>query len=68
HNAVSILFEKNKQVPSGLEVLEVWRNEKPREIFEVLNKSFKYLNEFDEVKEVDMANLNKAISRLFETD
>ena len=68
HNAVTILFEKNKQVPSGLEVLEVWRNEKPSEIFEVLNKSFKYLNEFGEVKEVDMANLNKAISRLFETD
>ena len=67
-NTVNILFEKNKQIPSGPEVLELWRSEKPREIYEVMNKSFKYQDESGGIKEVDMANLKKAILRLFESD
>ena len=66
YETVKILCEKNNAIPTGYDVIKIWKNEKPDTIFEVLNKSFKYLDEDGNVIEVGMANLNKAINRLFE--
>lgn len=66
YETVKILCEKNNAIPTGYDVIKIWKNEKPDTIFEVLNKSFKYLDEDGNVIEVGMANLNKAVNRLFE--
>lgn len=65
HATLKKLIAAGNERPNAFEVLSAWRAEKPVEILEVADDCFKYLDDVHETVVVDLAALQKAISRQF---
>lgn len=65
HATLKKLIAAGNERPNAFEVLSAWRAEKPVEILEVADDLFKYHDADHETMLVDLAALQKAISRQF---